>query len=150
MHDLAAVLLAASTLAVGAGPGQDPLDDHRWLHRVLLLYVPAADAPALESFRERLRARDCGVRDRDLVIGEIVGPGEGSLGGRPLAGSEIDRLRGLHAVPVADVVTVLVGKDGGTKVRTEGVADLGAIFGRIDSMPMRRQEMSERGSGRCR
>ncbi len=150
MHDLAAVLLAASAVAAGASAGQDPLEDHRWRHRVLLLYVPGPDTPALESFHEQLRARDCGVHDRDPVIGEIVGRSGGSVGGRPLAGDEVRRLREQHGVETEHVVTVLVGKDGGVKARADGVADLGAIFERIDSMPMRRREMAGRESDPCR
>jgi len=36
---------------------------------------------------------------------------------------------------------VLIGKDGGEKLRREEGANLGEIFGLIDTMPMRRREM---------
>ena len=41
---------------------------------------------------------------------------------------------------------LLVGKDGGEKLRTTEVPDLAAVFGLIDGMPMRREEMRERGT----
>jgi len=38
-------------------------------------------------------------------------------------------------------MVVLIGKDGGEKLRREEGATLGEIFGLIDTMPMRRREM---------
>ena len=41
---------------------------------------------------------------------------------------------------------VLVGKDGGAKLRTAEVPDLDALFDLIDGMPMRIAEMRRRGT----
>ena len=40
-----------------------------------------------------------------------------------------------------NITVVLIGKDGGEKLRREKGATLGEIFGLIDTMPMSRREM---------
>jgi hypothetical protein len=40
---------------------------------------------------------------------------------------------------------ILIGLDGGIKRRGELDTELQAVFGQIDGMPMRRQELRERG-----
>ena len=141
--------LLAAALFPAAHAASDPLAEHRWRHRLLLLYVPGADTPALAAFRERLRDRQCAVDDRDLVTGEVIGTDTGSLAGRPLDAQRARALRRQHGIAPERVTTVLVGKDGGVKMRVEGIADLDAVFQRIDGMPMRRREMAERGPDGC-
>lgn len=151
MRSFAALLLAFCTAAPASGqPMKDPLAPHQWRHRVLLLYVPAPDDPALQRLDERIAVRQCGIEDRDLVVGRIVGKGGGQLGGQRLGVAATASLRRAHDVPLDRVVTILVGKDGGAKMRAEGVADLDAVFQRIDGMPMRQREMAERGPSGCR
>ena len=41
---------------------------------------------------------------------------------------------------------ILVGKDGGTKMVCDNPVKLQEVFDRIDSMPMRRQEMKTKGA----
>jgi len=50
-------------------------------------------------------------------------------------------LRKRYRVAKGDTTVILVGKDGGEKLRTGDLADLERIFRLIDSMPMRRREM---------
>ena len=149
MRMCAAALVA--TLAIGAMSAQaaNPLAEQQWRHRVLLLYVPNADAQALATFRERVRERSCGVRDRDLLIGEVVGRAAASLGEQTLSPQRGRSLRREHDVAVERVATVLVGKDGRVKMVADGVADLDRVFQRIDRMPMRRREMAERERDPC-
>ena len=45
----------------------------------------------------------------------------------------------------ADISVALVGKDGGVKERWTETVSTSVIFDRVDSMPMRRREMSEDG-----
>ncbi len=149
MRTLCAVLLAIASAGAVPARGAEPLGEHQWRHRVLLLYVPAADAPALATFRERARERECGASDRDLVIGAVIGTGSGSLGGRPLAPERARLLRDVHGISADRVATVLVGKDGGVKLEVDGVARLDRVFRRIDAMPMRRQEMSQGATDPC-
>jgi len=149
MCKLLATALAVASVGGGIARADGPLEDHRWRSRILLLYVPAAGAPALATFRERVRVRECGVADRDLVIGEVIGDDAGSLDGQVLPTGRARSLRADHGIATGRVATVLVGKDGGVKLEADGVADLDRVFRRIDGMPVRRQEMAGRGREPC-
>ncbi|WP_160148631.1 DUF4174 domain-containing protein [[Leptolyngbya] sp. PCC 7376] len=43
----------------------------------------------------------------------------------------------------SDCAVVLIGKDGGTKLRSSTLINLNPIFSEIDSIPMRQKEMGE-------
>ena len=63
---------------------------------------------------------------------------------RPLSTPAADVLRKQLRLMTSQFVVVLIGKDGGEKLRRTHRVDLGEIFALIDAMPMRRQEMRER------
>ena len=146
---LLVALTAMVAFAAEADRGAGPLAEFRWQHRVLLLYVPDGGSAARDDFRARVAARRCGIEDRDLLVGEIVGVERGRLGEAELSAARVGALRRRHDIGPERVATVLVGKDGGRKMAVDGVADLDAVFERIDGMPMRRREMAERGSPDC-
>jgi|AntDeeMinimDraft_5_1070356.scaffolds.fasta_scaffold00032_16 hypothetical protein len=149
MRTLLATLIAMSTVGTVSAQDASPLADERWRHRILLLFVPGPDASALASFREQVHARRCDITDRDLLIAEVIGMQSGSLDGEPLPPGRIRALRDGFSVAAGRVATVLVGKDGGVKMVEDGIAELDQVFQRIDGMPMRRREMSERGTDPC-
>jgi hypothetical protein len=53
-------------------------------------------------------------------------------------------LRKRLSVPSGRFTVILIGKDGGEKIRQGSSVDLKEIFAIIDAMPMRQQEMRER------
>jgi hypothetical protein len=53
-----------------------------------------------------------------------------------------------YAIGEEDFRVLLIGKDGGEKLRFADVPDLQAIYAVIDGMPMRSREMSS-DPGRC-
>jgi hypothetical protein len=53
-------------------------------------------------------------------------------------------LRDRLSARVGKFTVVLIGKDGGEKLRRSDEVDLGEIFSLIDSMPMRQRERSQR------
>ncbi len=84
--------------------------------RTLILYAPAASDPALLRQRDLLDPVAPDMAERDLVLVTI-------LGQRPA------------------FEAVLVGKDGGEKLRSADPIGPDRLFAIIDAMPMRRQEM---------
>lgn len=90
---------------------------------------------------------EAGIKDRDLVVVEAFGAGEGTLGGAPLAAAEAKELR--EALGIADgaFAVVLVGRDGGVKDRWDAPVAPHEIFGKVDGMPMREREVQARGGG---
>lgn len=118
-------LLLASVASAAAGP--DPLARYRWTARVLLAVAPDAADPALVRQRRLFEAMGAEARERDLVLVEAVGqPGESLC-------------RSLGCEPGA-FAAVLVGKDGGAKLRSSEPLGADRLVPVIDAMPMRQDE----------
>ena len=143
------VLVIAGLAAIPLLAGADPLAEHRWVHRLLVLYVPDSSSGrrALEGFIAAV-ARDIeAVRERDVMIAVV-----GDLPRQPGASPVSLRLSADDAREVQErlrldghaPILVLVGKDGGVKVRQVGALDLQRIFEAIDLMPMRQAEIKSR------
>ena len=130
------------------------LDAHAWAHRPVLVFAADEGVPMLATQRRAWGGAEGvvlgssaaqGFWERDVVV-YVVTPTsvtrEGALGAAPMAPSPALRER---FAPEGDFTVVLVGKDGGEKMRVSGeVLTRDALFARIDSMPMRRSEMESR------
>ena len=86
--------------------------------------------------------------DRDMVLGLIVREGTSTLDGHVVNADEAQRLVERFGIGANTFSVVLIGKDGGEKLRVNEVPDLQAIYAVIDGMPMRGREMGAR-PGRC-
>ena len=112
------------------------LDAHRWHHRLLVVFAPAATAPALLAQRRAVDGP--AYAERDLAVVEVVGD---HVSG---AGDPAAALRRRFGVAPDAFRVVLVGKDGNvarTSPTPLAAADVAAT---IDAMPMRRDEMRRR------
>ncbi len=138
-----AAILAAG-LHLAAASGAEPLEDLVWERRVLVIIAPVSDDPRVVETGRRLDARACEVAERDLATVLAPAMGEGRIDGRLLARAEVDKLRTRFRVGAGDFTVVLVGKDGGEKLRLAEPPALDEIFALIDGMPMRRAEMHAR------
>lgn len=141
---LFAALALVAALAVGNGTASgeeaQPFrpEAHRWRHRLLLVFADNADHPALHRQHTQWKADTTGAEERQLQLVQITGKHS-----PPNAAA----LREQFGVPAKGFHVLLIGKDGGVKLRrTEPVA-MPALFTLIDSMPMRQEEM-RRGNPR--
>jgi hypothetical protein len=127
----------------------DPLSTYRWTHRLLVLHVPDTEAgrATLDAFRSALDDQRTDILDRDLLIipvgdlphaGDVLRPAVDLDAPDRLAVRRRLRLHGRVAQ------LVLIGKDGGVKMRQSGAFDLAGLLALIDSMPMRRAEAQRR------
>jgi hypothetical protein len=103
------------------------LESHRWKDRLLLVFAPSEADGRLAEQRRIAEAEAAGFSDRDLLVLEIVGLAEQGLRQRYNVGAE-------------DFAVVLIGKDGGEKLRSEKPTGGSVLFPVIDVMPMRRAE----------
>jgi hypothetical protein len=128
-------MLAAMVISVSTG-----LSDLRWQSRVLLVF---ADSDASASRQLSLIAeRGEEIADRDLVVFTVTGDAVRLAAGSTRVEPDADELRRAYGIdPAAPLTVVLVGKDGGEKLRRDGPVAGAELFGVIDAMPMRRQEM---------
>ncbi|MGP7795870.1 DUF4174 domain-containing protein [Sphingomonas sp. CLY1604] len=121
---LAAALAAPTTLA-----------EMRWHKRVLLVAAPAADDAGIAGQRRALAGWDKGARERDLAIVTVIG--DRVTGATDSAAA----LRTRHRLPRDRFVAILIGKDGGEKMRAGSPIPAETLAETIDAMPMRRARL---------
>ena len=124
------------------------LGDYRWQRRPLLVFAPTENDPRLVETMRRIEASRCDFADRDMVLGRVVTDSTSTLDGDVVDAEQAQRLRSAFGVGANGFSVVLIGKDGGEKLRVNDVPDLAAIYAVIDGMPMRGSEMSS-DPGRC-
>jgi hypothetical protein len=137
---VAAGVLAGASFVVNATDA-NPLVAERWQTRPLVIVAPAPSDPLLAGVEAALRSETAraAFAEREMVLYKVVA-GHGSREGRPLSASQTRALLG--ALGVADsspATALLVGKDGGVKLREQGSLSLDDVFAAIDQMPMRRR-----------
>lgn len=132
-----APLLGGTTMATAAG-----LDAFRWDRRVVVAIAPAGDPAGLIRAQRAVFDEDPGgMLERDLVLVEVEGDAVAVRGASAPGGLDADALRRDLGVGAGEAAAVLVGKDGGAKLRREGAPlDARTLHATIDAMPMRRRE----------
>jgi hypothetical protein len=146
---LTVILLVTTAAALGpAAAMAAELSDYRWERRPLLLFAPAESDPRLVETMRRIEASRCDFVDRDMVLGRIVTEGTSTLDGHVVDPTQAQLLVSEFGIGADSFSVVLIGKDGGEKLRVAGVPDLQAIYAVIDGMPMRARETSA-NPGRC-
>jgi hypothetical protein len=145
---LAVIILAAGAALAPAAAAAAELGDYLWQRRPLLLFAPAESDPRLVETVRRIEASRCDFADRDMVLGLIVTEGTSTLDGQVVDASQARRLFSEFGIGANTFSAVLIGKDGGEKLRVNDVPDLAAIYAVIDGMPMRSAEMGA-DPGRC-
>ena len=142
MPVLPLTLAAALALPIAAGAADpNPLQAERWKTRPVVVVVPEGDDPLLRKVRATLEdaAGREAFREREMALYTVVG-GRGSRNGQPLTAAQTAALlRALALDTRGPSAFVLVGKDGGVKMREGADVDLQAVFDEIDRMPMRQR-----------
>lgn len=140
------VAALATGLVLGTPLSADapPLRAYAWKYRPLLVFAPSARHAALKQQRVIIATHASGFKDRDVVVIEIVADQvRSTFGPKPRASASA--LRDRYGINENVFRVVLVGKDGGQKLMQKEAASAPALFGLIDAMPMRRQEMRPGG-----
>ena len=130
----AATAWAETPTAEGTDPlvfsaDMNDLSEFRWKKRPVLVFADGAEDPAFIEQLELLRARSDDLLDRDVVV---------LIDTDPAARSPL-RLK----MRPRGFMLVLVGKDGGIKLRKPFPWDVREITRSIDKMPMRQREIRE-------
>ncbi|ABM34514.1 DUF4174 domain-containing protein [Paracidovorax citrulli] len=119
----------------------NPLTAERWQTRPVVVVVPRENDPLLAKVRAALRepAMREGFRERDMALFTVV-DGQGSRNGEPLGTARTAALlKALDVDARGPATFILVGKDGGVKMKEGADVDLQAVFAEIDRMPMRQR-----------
>ncbi len=135
--------LSTAGLAYAKAYAASSMDDYVWEKRPLILFAPdethairAAQSSALENQSDALR-------ERDMVFIEVIGQTT-HIDGHAAPELHADTLRRRYGVAAGDAVALLVGKDGGVKLRQTRAIEASTLFETIDAMPMRRHEIRTR------
>jgi hypothetical protein len=120
------------------------LDSLRWKNRVLVILSPTESDLSFQLQKQELASSSEGVLERDLMILEILEHGESRVGNQILSGKSVQDIRKRLGVHTGPFQVLLIGKDGGVKLRSSEPVSTKDLFGLIDSMPMRRQEMESK------
>jgi hypothetical protein len=134
------------TIASGVHAGGSALDlsQFRWKNRLLFLFAPSPTHPFFDQLHQSLRAQRAGVKDRDLVVFEILESARSTMNSDALDAHIAQSLREELDVSRGEFAVILMGKDGGIKLRRQSQTKLTDIFALIDAMPMRREEMRQK------
>jgi len=120
------------------------LTQFQWKNRLLFLFAEDANDPFFKNLQSQIMAQKAEVDDRDLIIFELPAKGSTRMGTTPLDRQQADSIRAHLDIPGNTFSLILVGKDGGIKLKREDRVDLSDVFGLIDSMPMRKREMQQK------
>lgn len=136
----AILAIAATVFATSQGFAMDSLSRFEWQNRVLLVFGTSND-PRIARQIDILSGQAGALADRDMVILKVTRDQVVSVFG---AAPDLDaaRLREEAKIDGDAFEAVLVGKDGGVKLRSSSVVSDVELFELIDSMPMRRAGQS--------
>ncbi|NTF32882.1 DUF4174 domain-containing protein [Rhizobium skierniewicense] len=128
----AALLLASHT----QGWSMDSLSHFTWKNRVLLVFGQTDDAKVKKQITT-IRAEEAELADRDMVVLHVTQNNVTTIFGKA-DGIDAQALARETGADGNSFKAVLIGKDGGIKLRSEDVVGSVALFDLIDRMPMRR------------
>ncbi|MDC6351788.1 DUF4174 domain-containing protein [Zeaxanthinibacter sp. PT1] len=114
------------------------IGNYRWKYRLLFLSV-TEDGPLTASTAASLyKLETDAIAERDLLVFYIREQHVYDANGEKY---ELEIPENYYPMPGG---TVLVGKDGGVKLKRKTITDPATIFTLIDGMPMRRAEMKRK------
>lgn len=144
---LVPAVLASLNTSVAETGWISSMTEYLWRNRPLIVFAPHSEHPILASQREALSGYSGELRDRDMVVIEVVSD-DVTIDGYAAKNLKAAEMRKRYGLRSSDTVALLVGKDGGVKLRRSHALSVQTLLETIDAMPMRRQEMSDSNRNR--
>ena len=145
------LLLAALAPALALAQDAPSLASLQDKNRVLLIFAPSDQTPDFQRQFDLLAKHPYDLRDRDLILLPVVTiahppvtPDTLRVSHPPVA-SEAQQLALRHRFHIApnQFTVILIGKDGGEKLRQHTPIPIDKLNATIDAMPMRQDEMRQ-------
>ncbi len=108
--------------------------------RTLLIFASGPEDPQLEIQVRTLQEHAAEAHERDLVVLALPyrSPSPTAV---KLSAADADLARRQFHVPPGEFAVILLGKDGGAKLRSSKPLSMARLISTIDAMPMRQEEM---------
>jgi len=119
----------------------NPVKEHMWQQRVLIITAVSPTNVGYKEQNQILNSGKKGMKERDLVIYRLYTDHWLDPSKSPLNEKQAEAIYDRYDIPRNTFSVVLIGKDGGVKMRKNDLVTTKEIFDLIDSMPMRQQEM---------
>ena len=116
--------------------GNKPLSAYRDKNRVLLVFAPSRKTAAYQQQMQLWHDEKPGFEERQLVVLSLLAEDDPSS----VDASAAAFAKHFDVAPQSFAV-VLIGKDGHDAYRSREPVTAETLYGRIDAMPMRREEM---------
>ena len=133
MRLLVALALAAPA-GLAAANGEDPLAEHMWISRPVVIFADAEQDPRLVRQLREIEGARAELDARDVVVIVDTTPGASRFDTTALR--KKFRPHGFNVL--------LVGKDGQVKLRRPSVVTAAQLTRLIDRLPLRQQETGRR------
>ena len=117
------------------------LEAYKWKNRIILVFAPSSASDAYKRQMQEFKGQEDGILDRDLIILELLEKEESRWGDASLSEEVTSRMRPQFDVGEGEFLFILIGKDGSVKLRSNHPVPTSKLFGLIDAMPMRQEEM---------
>lgn len=135
------LLLIMNTYS-GNSKAQD-FSTHKWENRLVLILVENTDNTNYQKQIEELKNHLDGVKERKIVVYHIF-PGKFKVGLSDEEWQKSETEYGRYKKTNSQPEIVLLGLDGGVKLRSKEFLSSQKLFETIDAMPMRMQEMKRK------
>lgn len=109
------------------------LSDYKWKNRVLILTDMDGTGRNLKSAYKLVNAQEDAWKERDVIVLFLIN--------KELSTSKGERINYSKFLPEKFKGYILIGKDGGIKMKENYPLEPEKVFERIDGMPMRQAEM---------
>lgn len=134
-------LLLVPIAACSRQPVSDIMEQYLWQNRVLLIFTPGEETSAYITQKSLLAGHEDGLKDREMVIWELVRGERVVVGGATQPHLATPAFYKAYDVNALDYAVILLGKDGTEKLRRATPVSSTDLFALIDAMPMRQKEM---------
>ncbi|MFK8008369.1 MAG: DUF4174 domain-containing protein [Saprospiraceae bacterium] len=117
------------------------LSQHVWENRVILIFASDFQNQKLKQQLDFFQKEKKGLADRKLIVYQIT-PDKIKRDGKNLVEkSELRNELEKFKIEKNDFTFILIGLDGGKKMRSSEVVSIQKLFSKIDRMPMRQSEI---------
>ncbi len=145
LHLLAALFIAVTvSRAMAQQTAVTTLARLRDQYRPLLIFAPGPNDPQLEIQIRTLQEHAAAVQDRNLAV--IALPYQAPTPSQlQLSPADAEAARRRFGIEPDQFAVILLGKDGGQKLRSGKPLSMERLAKTIDAMPMRQDEMKAKG-----